>query len=165
MAVLVPNRAMADEPLSPPSLKTIWTSNRQFCAVMDPQSMITSVYQVSRSGQRTRHWAMYGWFRVAHLADDGKHLVAGHPGVNLVPLDVRKDDVMAYFFRRGELVNSVTLGQLLRDLSRLERTASHYHWGNYLGINKNGSFVIETVDGSAHEFDVTTGRDRGESRR
>jgi hypothetical protein len=100
---------------------------------------------------------MYGWFRVASLADDGEHFVAGYWGMNLIPLNYDKQLVMLYFFKRGELLNHVTLEQIIRDNSKLRRTASHYAWGNFLGLDKSGRYVVETVEGRRIRFDLTTG--------
>jgi hypothetical protein len=155
---LVSGHLQADTPLPPPQVKEIWSPNKQFCAVMDPKPMTTTVYRVEEGGRRTRSWAMYGWFRVAHLADDGEHLVAGHDGINLLPLKVIKDEPMIRFFRRGELLNTVTLGQLLKNQSSLKRTASHYLWGSYLGLDKKGHYVVETVEDRRLTFTVNTGK-------
>ena len=111
--------ALADTPLPPPKVKEIWSSNKQYCAVMDPRQMTTTVYRVEAGDKRSKVWAMYGWYRVADLANDGEHLVAGHPGINLLPLDFTMDDVMIYFFRRGELIRTVPLSELVKNKSAL----------------------------------------------
>ncbi len=154
LATLTPGRA--DSPLPPPTRQTIWSANRRFFAVMDPDTQITTVYR-AREVQGEKLWSMYGWFRVAALADDGDHLVAGYWGVNLIPLDYNKKEVMLYFFKRGELINHITLDLILRDFSKLTRGASHYHWGNYEGFDRAGLYVVTTVEGRRMRFDVTRG--------
>ena len=153
-----PDVGRADAPLPPPKVKEVWSPNKHYCAVMDPRKMTTTVYRAGAGEQRTKLWAMYGWFRVAHLANDGESLIAGHPGVNLLPTDVQMDDVLIYFFRRGELTRTVALKELVPDLSTLKKTASHLLWGNYLGLDAQGRYVVETVDGRKLIFDVRTGR-------
>lgn len=148
----------ADTPLPAPKPKEVWSPNKHYCAVMDPRQMTTIVYRVGAGGQRARLWAMYGWFRVAHLANDGEHLVAGHPGVNLLPLDVSMDDVMIYFFRRGELIRTVALRELVPKAEDLKKTASHYVWGSYLGFDSLGRYTVETAAKRRLTFDVRTGR-------
>jgi hypothetical protein len=147
----------ADSPLPPPARKTIWSANRQFFAVMEPDKQITTIYRTTQGKQEEKVWSMYGWFRVTALADDGEHLVAGYDGMNLLPLDYDKRQVMLYFFKRGELINHVTLDQIIRDNSALRRTASHYYWGNFKGLDQAGRFVIETVEGREIRFDVAKG--------
>ena len=157
-SALLPKPLLADTPLPPPEKKEVWSSNKQFCAVMDPRKMTTTVYHLRGLGRREKDWAMYGWFRVASLADDGEHLIVGHAGMNLLPLDIRQDDVMLYFFKEGKLINSVTLGELVERKSSLKRTASHYYWGRCVGLDRRGNYVVETVENRTLVFDVTTGK-------
>lgn len=148
----------ADTPLPPPARKEVWSPNKRFCAVMDPKPTTITVYRIEPDGKRTSQWAMKGWFRVAHLANDGQHLIEGHGGINLLPLNVTKEEPMIWFYKKGELLNTVTLGELLNNQSSLKRTASHYLWGSYLGLDEQGHYVVETVEGRKLAFDVTTGK-------
>jgi len=91
------------------------------------------------------------------LADDGDHFVTRFDGINLLPLDYRKDYVMLSFYRRGVLIREVHLNELIQDFSKLRRTASHYYWGNYWGWNETGHYVVETLEGRKIAFDVKTG--------
>lgn len=103
-------------------------------------------------------WTVKGWQRVFDVADSGHHLVACFSGMNLLPLDYRKDWAMLTFCDRGRLVRRVTLGELVPDLSRLQRTASHYQWGRCVGFDGPGTHVVETVDRGVIRFDVATGQ-------
>jgi hypothetical protein len=147
----------ADSPLPPPARETIWSANRQFFAVLEPDEQITTIYRTTHGKPEEKVWSMYGWFRVAALTDDGEHLVAGYGSMNLIPLDYDKRQVMLYFFKRGELINYVTLDQIIRDKSKLQRTVSHYHWGNFEGLDQAGCYVVETVEGRRIRFDVAKG--------
>jgi hypothetical protein len=141
--MLGPGRA--DEPLSPPTRKTIWSNNRRFFAVTDPKDWTTTIYRATPDGKGSKSWAMVGYLRYAWLADDGEHLAADPLGGDgLVPLDYDNGHVVLYFLRRGELINKVTIGQVqvIGDLLKLGRTASHYSWGYPLGFDQNGQFVI-----------------------
>jgi hypothetical protein len=149
---------LADSPLPPPEVKEVWSPNKKFCAVMNPTPMTTTVFRVEDDGKRTKSWAMQGWFRVANLTDDGEHLVVGNGGINLLPLNVTKNEAMIEFFKRGKLISTVTLGELLKDQSNLQRTVSHYAWGNYLGLDEKGHYIVETVEGRKLAFDVPTGK-------
>lgn len=163
-ASLLAESCHADSPLAPPTRQTIWSANRRFFAIMDPDQQITTVYRATKDRQGERVWSMFGWFRVAGLADDGEHLVAGYDGMNLLPIKHNKQQVMLYFFKRGELINHVTLDRLVPDDSKLRRTVSHYYWGNYLGFDQAGNYVVETVEGRTLHFDVTTGKPAPEHR-
>ncbi len=154
LALLVPLIVLGDEPLAPPSLKTECSPSGDICAQMDPERGTTVFRQTD--GNHAVLWKMPGWFRVAFVADDGQHLVTGYDGWNLL---VRRDpdETMLNFWNEGHLLRSVRLRELLPDLDRLERTVSHWYWGNYVGFDSYGQFVVETVDGKRHRYDVSTG--------
>ena len=120
---------------------------------MEPADNMTTVV---RDGEVL--WSMPGWFREAALADDSDHLVFGHEGLNLLPLDAGADTVILTFVRRGEVIREVVLSEVLQELSSLERTLSHLNWGYYIGLDDAGRYVIETVEGRRLAFDVITGR-------
>jgi hypothetical protein len=107
---------------------------------------------------------MPGWFRVAALSDDCEHLVTGFDGMNLLPLDFKHDLVMLSFYERGKLSRAVKLDELIRDFTKLRRTASHYYWGQYLGfgernrLDEANRYIVETVEGQRIAFDVATGQ-------
>ena len=155
--VLFSQWVFADEPPPNPSVKTIWSANKEYYAVMDPDKNITKVVQIFDKDKKKTLWSMYGWFRVAGLSSDGKHLVTGFQGMNLLPINHKEDEVMLYFFREGKLIHYVTLDQLIEDPDNLQRTVSHIYWGNYLGFDEEGHYVLETVENRKIVFDVKTG--------
>jgi hypothetical protein len=156
-ACLSGTRVLADTLLPPPERKELWCGSHHYCAVMDPRLRLTTVYKVDGT-TRKKLWMMPGWFRVAFLADDGEHLVIGHEGGNLLPLTVENSDILAYFVRKGEVVATATLADLVENKSSLRRTASHYHWGEYLGIDEDCRFRVQTVEGKKLWFEVQTGK-------
>jgi hypothetical protein len=149
--------AIADTPLPPPAKKEIWSGNHYYCAVMDPASNLTTVYHVD-GGKRTKLWAMLGWFRVAYLSGDGEHLAICHNSGNLLPLGIKDDDILVYFVRKGEVIHALTFHDIVKDRSVLKRTASHYLWGDFLGINEDGLFRVQTLDKTRMFFDMRTGK-------
>lgn len=156
LACLPGKEVSADTPLPPPQKKEVWCGSHHYCAVMDPRLRLTTVYKVD-GNTRTKLWAMPGWYRVAFLADDGEHLVIGHEGINLLPTNVENSDILAYFVRKGEVVATATLADIV-EKSHLRRTASHLNWGEYLGIDEDGRFRVKTVEGKRLWFDVRSGK-------
>jgi len=149
----------AGEPLRPPWKREVWSRNEQFVAEMDPRSWTTTVYRIGEEGRRKKRWAMYGWFRVASLTDDGERLVAGYDGMNLLRPDFEMDQVMLYFFHRGALVSYVTLGELVKERASLERwEGGEYHWGDYRGLDVHDRYVVETVEKRKILFNVALGK-------
>lgn len=99
-----------------------------------------------------------GWSRVAGLADDGEDLVPGSEGMNLIPLDYWSDMGMLTFYRRGEIFRTVRLDELISDIAiRMNRTASHSHWGDYLGLDADGHYALRSATGRKIRFEMTTG--------
>ena len=157
VTILLHGTARADSPEPPPAKRTIASANGRFFAVMEPDKWITTIYRTVPGKHEEKVWSMYGWFRVAALTDDGERLVVGYGRHNLIPLDYDKRQVMLYFFKRGELINYVTLDQIIHDYSQLERTVSHYSWGGFFGLDQAGRYVVKTVEGRVIRFDVETG--------
>jgi hypothetical protein len=155
---LISGPGRADAPIPPPTKKTIWSNNRRFFAVTDPKDWTTTIYRATPDGKEgSKSWAMFGYLHRAWLADDGEHLAADPDGWGgLVPLDSDKGQVVLYFLKRGELINTVTVGQVqaIGGLSKLTRTDSHYRWGHPVGFDQEGYFVIETSAEASQQGDA-----------
>lgn len=137
----------------------LYSPNKRFYAYADLGTKRTTVYGIVMNGnigRREVFWMMDGCYEMLGLSNDGKHLVTGFEGRNMLPIDYTKDQTMISFFAMGEPTGLVRLDQLVTDVSRLERTESGYCWGDYLGMNAAGAFVVETVDGEKVVFDVET---------
>ena len=147
----------ADAPLRSPWKKMTKSPNELKCVISDPETQITTIYEIDQTtGNKLPLWSMVGWFRVTHISNDGEHLVIGYGGMNLLPIDYRSNEPMLYFIREGELIKYVTLDQLIKDPSKMTKTVSHYNWGNYIGFNDKGYFVVNTCEGE-RVFDPKTG--------
>jgi hypothetical protein len=144
----------ADQPLAAPADYKLYSFKKRCYAFLDAKKKMTTAY-VTRS--RRKLWEMPGWYRVAALSDDGEHFVTGYDGGNLIPLDYDRKMAMLTFYRQGKVFRTITLEQLVPDLSKLRRTASHYSWGYYAGVEKEGIYRVDTVDRGALYFDMKTG--------
>ncbi len=158
LALLAPVASvLADEPLPSPTVWTACSPNGEFCARLDPARNVTAVY--SAAEPEAVLWSMPGWFRVAALGDDGEHLVTGYDGLNLVPQGYDPDMVMLTFHRRGAVIATVRLGDLIGGTALARnRTVSNHYWGDYVGFDDNGYYVVRTAADREYRFDVTTGR-------
>lgn len=148
--------ARADAPLPPPEAIEQCSANGAHCATADPVANRIDVYRKGTPG--TPLWSVPGWARVFHVSDSGRHLVTCFGGVNLLPLDYKRDEPMLTFYDRGRLVRSVTLAELVPDLTKLRRTVSHYEWGRCVGFDGPATYSVETVDRGLLRFDATTGQ-------
>ncbi len=148
--------ARADQPLEVPTSHKITSPSSRCWATTDVTSKTTTAYL--RSGKQTKKlWSVDGWYRVAGLAADCEHFVTGYEGVNLLPEGYARDTVMLAFYRKGVLIRRVTLAELIKDLTKLEKTVSHWSWGYYAGIEKGTHYRVRTVDRGDIVFDMKTG--------
>jgi hypothetical protein len=141
--------------------EAISSPNENFEAAADLRTRTITVRKIEwhgQMGQQRDYWQMKGYFELLGLADDGEYLVAGARGVYPLLFNYERDQVMVSFLKTGRLVGQVRLDQLIRDFSRLEKVSSGYRWGRYLGLNRAGDFVIETVEGNKIPFDVRSGK-------
>ena len=155
--------AAADQPVPPPKDHTVKSSNGRFAAVITVRPPQTTAYAIS-GFRRQKLWSMPGYQRLAYLADDGQHLVVGYVGANLIPTNYTRDLVMLSFFHQGKLIREVPLREIIPDLSKLERTVSHFYWGMFTGFAKDGFFYLETVDQRRLKYNACTGRLRATAR-
>ena len=161
LAFVVAPVAHADTPLPPPARHVAHSPSKAIEAESDPKTDQTTIYRIGSDGTRTRLWAMAGWFRAIYPSDDGEHLVLGFAGLNLLPVNAADDLVVVRFVRRGEVIASLTLHDVVPDRSILRRTASHLAWREGEGIDAAGHFLVITMDGVRHPYEVTTGRPVG----
>jgi len=149
-------RAFGDAPLALPSPAERWSPNRRYVAVADPKKDTITIYRVE--GQtRTESWRRDGWERAFDLADNGEHLIVCYGGLNLLPLNYETSWAMLSFYKRGVVVRKWSLRELIPDLSKLQRTVSHYRWGHCVGFDSKGLYEVQTVDRGKLRFDVCTG--------
>ena len=154
LLLLCASQARADSPLPAPARLTMCSPSKTYCAVSDPDTNLTVV---SARNSNEALWRIPGWHRWVFVSDDGKSVVTGYGGMNLVPRDVKMDEVVLRFYHRGALVRSVRLGDLYRNKSQLRETVSHYHWGYVSGFNAANQLVLELVDGKRIAYDPKTG--------
>jgi hypothetical protein len=100
---------------------------------------------------------MTGWHDNSFLSDDGEYLTVGYVGDNLLDRDFTASLPMLQFYRRGKLIRSVSLGEIIENMKSLRRTASHYAWGYFRGHTALHDVAVDTIEGRRLTFDVTTG--------
>lgn len=154
----LPGIAFSDQPLPPPATHKIYSQNPKIFAISDVSKNLTTVYSKNKKGG-SKLWEIPGWYRVVYLSSDGECLVVGYDGMNLIPQNYEKSEVMLRFFCQGKLIRSVALGELIKDWSKLQRTVSHFHWMRHQGIDQNGNFMLETIE-RKFWFDVKTGKEK-----
>jgi hypothetical protein len=148
-------RLAADSPLPPPKETIVKSPDGTITAISDPQSMTTLV---QRTATGLVLWKMPGWERWLFVADDGKHVVTGYGGINLIPVDYDEKLVLFTFWNEGAKVREVTLKEFVTNKNILQRTSSHYYWGLIENIDKQGRLVVRRADEKVFLFDLSTGQ-------
>ena len=146
---------LADTPLPPPEKRTTCSPSGKVCVTSDPAKNSTVL---SSKTSREGRWTIPGWHRWIFVSEDGKSVVIGHDGMSLVPLNVTLKEPVLFFYNRGKLVRTVTLGDLYKRKSQLIPTASHLAWVYNLSINDNNQLVVKLVNGKTLVFAADTGQ-------
>jgi len=156
-ASFMPLASWADQPLDVPQSRKIQAPKGNCWAYTDAANKKTIAYK-RINGKKKQLWAIEGWYRVAALASDCKHFVTGYEGVNLLPEDYNPDTIMLSFYNGEKLIRQVALNELVKDLSKLQKTASHWSWGYYEGLERGMYYRVNTVDRGEIVFDMRTGQ-------
>lgn len=152
----MPEASRADQPLEVPQNRKIEAPSGNCWTYEDAANKTTTAYK-RINGKNTKLWAINGWYRVAAIASDCEHFVTGYEGVNLLPEDYSPDMVMLSFYSKGSLIRQVPLKELVKDLSKLEKTVSHWSWGHYIGLERGSYYRVKTVDRGEVVYDMKTG--------
>lgn len=158
MALWCAGHASADEPLDRAERYLIKGANGDCWATTERATRSTAAYRRLPSGKTEQLWAIRGFFRVTGLSSDCTCFVAGRDGGNLLPITYAQDVVLLSFYRHGQLQRELRLNDLVRDPERLQRTASHWDWGAYIGAERDFYYRVSTVERGAFVFDMRTGR-------
>jgi len=136
--------SFGDTPLLAPEEKRVCDLWMNYCAYIHPEEG-TTVYSVKGAFNLTKLYDIPGWHRSAHVSFNGEYFVSGYNGLNLVPLDISNDKIMITIWKNGVMHKEIKFGQLIRDMRKLERTSSHYHWGSIEMVNAS-LLYLDTVD-------------------
>ena len=148
-------RVHPDAPLPPPEI--IERCSGRYCAAADPKANVVVVRQGTISERGNELWHVDGWERYFEVSNDGEYLVACYGGGNLLPLKYDAAWPMIRVYRRGKLVRALPLSEVVRDLSKLKRTVSHYDWGSCIGFASDQQYEIETADRGRLRFTLPSG--------
>jgi hypothetical protein len=142
----------ADAPLSYPEFHEIHDKSGKFCALI--QSEQTTIYKYGCLTGKEKY-SIDGWHPNGYLLDEGTMFIAFHYGINLIPLDSDAQTVMIQIWKNGSKIKTITLGQIMKSLKSLRRTASHYSWGTVKEVTTS-TIRLETEEGMV-TIDVNSG--------
>ncbi len=133
----------------------IESSNRRFVGLPDPGFTKMTVYRRSE-GKNEEVWTFPEWPMPGFLSDDGDYLVVGDGGT-VRPRDYKPSLPVLRFYKRGVLIKTVTLGEVIGpvDLDSLSRADNQ--WGFYDGFTAPYLFSIATRTQQRFTYDVSNG--------
>lgn len=145
----------ADSPMPPPSKFTVKSPNGEISAISDPKAPTTKITQ-TKDGRLL--WEIPRWESWLFVANDGKHVVAGYSGMNLIPIGYDEQMVVFTFWREGKKIRDVTVKEFSAGKSPPRRTASHFNWGWIEKIDPDGLLVVHDSDhNKKYRFSLETG--------
>jgi hypothetical protein len=97
--------AAADQPLPPPSTHEVSSSNKAIVVVSSPDQGTRVLDRTTRK----ELWSMPGWYRWLFVSNDGRYVVTGYDGMNLIPVDCADDLVLFTLWHRGKAIRKITL--------------------------------------------------------
>jgi hypothetical protein len=116
-----------------------------------------TVYRVG-AGEDEAVYRISGWQAGALLSSDGTKIAWSGPWtLSGVP---PREALAIAFFDKGKQVARYTVADLMQDLGCSEYSTKHYQWGSAAKWALNdwsGEVEIDTYDGLAVVFDITTG--------
>jgi hypothetical protein len=148
--------AAADRP--PRAIDRAESNSGKFFARLDVVNGKTAVYRKVPGARDEPLWEMPGYHNIAFLSDNPDYFVTAYQGGCLLSHAYRRDEEMLFFYRRGRLIRSVKLNELIRSPEKLRRTASHLRWCESMRLIGPERFRLRTADGQEHIFDITTGQ-------
>jgi len=97
-------------------------------------------------------WSVSWYAYSVEIANDGEHVV--RPG----PWASSFDDEAVAFIRRGEIVKSYKIKELVKKKRKVHRTMSHFFWQREMLFDrKQLKYYISTLDSKHYIFNVSTG--------
>lgn len=172
-ATLISHATIADSPAPPRSFVT----THPYCScyfIMIPEKIILDesaqtstrtpafgkAFRLNDDGSSTLMWEVSGWYSFEnYLSWDGRYLV--RMGDWPQGKSVSKDHMAVTFYDKGKELKQYSTADLVRNPQKIQRTISHYFWQSggptYPRIEYKNNFLLKTIDGYVHEFDMETG--------
>lgn len=173
IAAIVSNPTIADSPAEPQAFVTtnpscscyftmipaqgIYDENTQARKAIPP---FGQAFHLNEDGSTSLMWEVSGWYSFEnYLSSDGRYLV--RMGNWPQGKAVSKSHLALAFYDNGKELKQYSTADLLKNPKKIQRTVSHYFWkandSNYPRIEYKNNFLLKTIDGYIHEFDMETG--------
>ena len=150
-------------PLNRLPLFTFDSPNRNFTAIVCPDDKNTFIYRVNWQGnmgmrEKVPKWKAPDCFKKMWISNDGQSIAGTEFEDGILPSDAAEDTTILSFYRNGQLLNQVRLGQMLGDTSVLPQTTSGLRLTNDIYLNDSGKLIVEIADGRNLLFEMSNGK-------
>lgn len=146
----------ADAPREVEHDRKVYSPNRRSYVVSLLKERRTAVFRVG--SPKKPEWEIPGYASVLFLSDDGRHLVEGYSGGNILSPEVKGTDVFLVFFAGPQRVATLTVGEVFPHWETLPQTTDGKVWGNFWGFEGPVRFSLLLNDGHKIAFDANTGK-------
>jgi hypothetical protein len=133
-----------DDPLPTPADRKVFSPDHRFYFNTRVRENRTDVFAAGKPAAPL--WTLPMYLDEAFLSNDGRHIAAEYPGGNILDASVKPSDTLFTFYSPGALPRLVSVGSVVGDLQKLPRTSSGYGWGNAVGFDRDGWFVVMLSD-------------------
>jgi len=166
IAMVVPSLVFADQELAPYTYVTASELGRYYFKLVPGQGTENAegaagtCFQVEQNGNDKVLWTTKDWYAFkVYLSMDGHYLVRlgnwprGH--------EPAAEHLAVAFYKDGVLLKSYSTKDLIKDLTAVRPSASHYSFYTgtpvFTSTYDGGSFSLTSVDGITYSFDIRTG--------
>lgn len=115
-------------------------------------------YRVRRNEKDKVIWKTEGWYSFkTFLSDDGLYLIRiGNWSRGVEPSD---EHLAVAFYKKGKLLKRYSTKDLLKDISAVKSSVSHYQWlSEVIGLEPYGTiFRLITIENIEYLFDISNG--------
>ena len=133
----------ADTPISYPAFQKVYDLDRKYCAYVNGE--IATVYKYNCVFGKELY-SIEGSYKNSYLRNNGSIFIAAYAGLNLIPLNSNLNKVMFTVWLNGKKTKEYLLGDIIKSLSSLQKTSSHYSWGVVDSVTED-SIYLTTVEG------------------
>jgi hypothetical protein len=120
-----------------------------------PDPAVRRVYGQSglyRKGGGPALWTVAWYSREVFPSSDGVHLA------RMGPLATSVEGTAVSFYRKGQEIRRYRIADLVRDESRLKRSATFLHWRRDVSYDDRSAIVsLTTLDERTYRFSLQTG--------
>lgn len=141
----------ADDPRQAPMDVKQFSPNHQYFLISKVKEKCTKIFRSNKPS--TVLWQIPLYIQIADISNDGRHVAASYAGGNILESNVRPSDPLITFYNAAGLKRIVTVGEVVGDLGKLQRSTSGLPWGRVIGFQPTGRLMVILDNGKSLTLD------------